>query len=141
MSILQRVVVPVATEEDAEVTCAALNPYLDEVEMVIGVHVIEKAGGGIDKAPLEKREEDAAAILELAESTLRDTVAVETRVAYGTSVAETLFDEAAEANATALAFCPRGGNRFVQILAGDTASKLVTSPRLPVVSLPEPEDG
>ena len=140
MSILQRVVVPIATEEDAEGTCAALNPYLDEVETVIAVHVIEKGGGGIDKAPLDKRKEDAAEILDVATELLGDRVDTETRVAYGTDVVETLFDAADEANATALAFRPRGGSRIVRLLSGDTASKLVTDPHLPVISLPEPED-
>lgn len=140
MTILQRVVVPVATEDDAKTTCNALLPYLDEVESVIAIHVIEKAGGGIDKAPLEKRREDAAETLAIAEQLLGDQVNVETRTAFGTDVVETLFDEAQDADATAVAFRPRGGSRLVQLLAGDTASKLVTDPRLPVVSLPSPED-
>ena len=140
MSILQRVVVPIATEEDAEGTCPALKPYLGEVETVIGVHVIEKGGGGIDKAPLDKRKEDAAEILGVATELLGDRVDTETRIAYGTDVVETLFDAADEANATAIAFRPRGGSRIVRFLSGDTASKLVTDPRLPVISLPKAED-
>ena len=139
MAIFQHVLIPVATEEDAAATCDALEPYLGEVERVTAVHVIEKAGGAMDKAPLEKRREDAAEFLAVVDARLGDSVAVDTRTAYGTDVVETLFDEAANAGATAIAFRPRGGSRIVRLLTGDTATRLVTEPDLPVVSLPTVE--
>ncbi|MFW5918131.1 MAG: universal stress protein [Haloferacaceae archaeon] len=139
MSMLDHVVVPVASEDDAETTCAALEPYLDEIERVTAIHVIEKAGGAVDKAPIGKRREDAAEYLALVEARIGDSVALDTRTAFGTDVVETIFREAIEVDATAIAFAPRGGSRLVRLLSGDTATRLVTDPDLPVVSLPRPE--
>ena len=141
VTLLEHVLLPVASESDAEATAAALEPYLEEVQRVTAVHVIEKAGGAMDKAPLEKRREDAAEFLAVVESRLGDRVAVDTRTAFGTDVVETLFDEAADAGVTAVAFRPRGGSRIVRLLSGDTTSALVTDPAVPVVSLPDPGDG
>lgn len=140
MSLLNHVLVPVASEQDVETTCTALEPYLDEIERVTAIHVIEKAGGGIDKAPIAKRREDAAEYLAIVDARLSDEVAVDTRTAFGTDVVETIFDEAAAVSATAIGVCPRGSSRIVRLLSGDTAARLVTDPELPVVSLPTPEE-
>ncbi|QLG62227.1 universal stress protein [Halorarum salinum] len=140
MTPFDHLLVPIASEEDAEATCAALEPFLDDVGRVTAVHVIEKAGGAMDKAPLEKRQEDAATFLGVVDAALGDSVPVETRVAYGTDVVETLFREAAEIGATAIAFRPRGGSRLLRIISGDTASRLVTEPEIPVITLPQQED-
>jgi nucleotide-binding universal stress UspA family protein len=139
MTLLEHVLLPVASEADAAATCAALEPYLGEVDRVTAIHVIEKGGGAPDKAPMEKRKEDAATFLAVVESRLGDRVDVATRTAFGTDVVETLFEAVTEAEATAVAFQPRGGSRIVRLLTGDTASDLVTEPRIPVVSLPDPE--
>lgn len=136
MGFFGHVLLPVATEADARTTCAALEPYLDDLERVTAVHVVEKAGGGIDKAPLEKRQADAADILAVVESSLGESVVVETRIDYGTNVVDTLFDAATESGAEAVAFHPRGGSRLVQLVTGDVSSHLVTDPAIPVVSLP-----
>lgn len=140
MTPLDHVLVPVASAEDAEATCEALDPFLGDIERVTAVHVIEKAGGAPDKAPLEKRRADAEEFLTLVETCLNDGVSVDTRIAYGTDVVTTLFDEAEDVGATAFAFRPRGGSRFVRLLTGDTATKLVTESEIPVVSLPDPEE-
>jgi nucleotide-binding universal stress UspA family protein len=137
MTLLQRVVVPVATEDDATETAAALEPYLGEIESIVAVHVIEKAGGGIDKAPLEKRQEDAEEILDVVEDELGDRVPIERDTAYGTDVVGTLLEEANNHDATAIAFVARGGSRLVQLLSGDTTIRLVTEATLPVVALPQ----
>lgn len=141
MSVLTHVVVPVASETDAEATCEALDPYLDGIERVTAVHVIEKGGGAVDKAPLGKRREDAAEFLAVVDARLGDAVAVDTRTAFGTDVVETIFDEALDAGATAIAIRPRGGSRIVRLLTGDTATRLVTDAPIPVVALPEPTEG
>ena len=140
MALLDHLIVPVASEEDARATCAALEPHLSDVDRVTALYVIEKGGGSIDKAPMEKREADATEFLAFVESTL-DDVTVDTRIAYGTDVVETIFSEAAEVGAAAVAFRPRGGSRLVQFLAGDTATKITTEPEIPVLSLPDPTEG
>lgn len=140
MALLDHVLVPVASEEDAEATCTALEPYLGEVQRVTAVHVIEKAGGAMDKAPLEKRQGDAAEFLGIVDTRLSDRVAVDTRTVYGTDVVDALFEAAADAGVSSVVFRPRGGSRIVRILSGDTTTRLVTDPDLPVVSLPHEQE-
>lgn len=135
----RHLLVPVASEADAKVTCAALLPYLDDVDRVSAAHVIEKSGGGIDKAPLEKREEDSVDILAAVEEAVGDRVVVESDRYYGTDVAETLFEAAREVGADAVAFRARGGSRIARLFAGDISTDLVTDPPVPVVSLPSAE--
>lgn len=132
----RHLLVPVASEADADVTCAALEPYLDDVERVSAIHVIEKAGGAMDKAPLEKRQADAEEIFAAVESAIDHRVVVESDRYYGTDVAETIFDAATEAGADAIAFRARGGSRIARLLSGDLSTELVTDPTIPVVSLP-----
>lgn len=137
MSILQRIVVPVATPEDAQETCRALEPHLDEVDVVIAVHVIEKAGGAVDKAPLAKREEDAEDILGIVENHLSDEVGVDTRVVYDTDIVDGIFGAAEDADATSVVFVSREGGRLIRLLSGDTATRIVTESPIPVVALPD----
>jgi nucleotide-binding universal stress UspA family protein len=140
MGLLERVVVPVADGRDAAATATALSQCLDEVRHVTVLHVVEKGGGVVDKAPMERRLTDATGFLSTVESGLGDEVTVETRVEFGTDVAETIVETALDAGATAIAFRPRGGSRLVRLLSGDTAIRLVTDAELPVVSL-HPADG
>lgn len=136
MRVFDHVVVPVASEDDAAATCSALQPYLDDTERVTAVHVIEKAGGAPDKAPLAKRREDAAEFLAIVGARIGESVPVNTRTVYGIDVVKRLFETADEVGGTALAFRARGGSRIVRLLTGDTATRLVTDPPIPVVSLP-----
>lgn len=136
MILFDHVVIPVASEEDAVATSASLEPYLDDIERVTAVHAIEKAGGAPDKAPLEKRREDAAEFLAVVDTRIGQSVAVDTRTVYGTDIVERLFETADEVGASALAFRARGGSRIVRLLTGDTATRLITDPPIPVVSLP-----
>ncbi|WP_121820859.1 universal stress protein [Halostella salina] len=140
MTLLDHLVVPVASEADAKATCDALRPHLGAVERVTAVHVIEKAGGAVDKAPLEKRREDAAEFLAVVESEIGGSVAVDTRTAFDTDVVDAIFAAATDAGATAVAFRPRGGSRIVRLLSGDTATGLVTDPEIPVIALPDPAE-
>ena len=140
MSLLTHAVVPIADEGDARATAAALRPRLGEVEHVVAVHVIEKGGGVVDKAPLEKRQADAEVFLDAAEEALGDAVAVESRVAYDTDVVDAIFAVADDVDATAVAFRPRGGSRIARLLSGDTTTRLARDPAVPTVSLPDPEE-
>ena len=137
-SLLETVLVPIASEDDAEATCRALLREIgDERPAVHVVHVIEKAGGAPDKAGVEQREERAERIFEIAEATLADEpVTVETDVVYGTDVADAIIRRAGEIDATAIAFTPRGASRWTKLLTGDVALNLVTRADRPVMVLP-----
>lgn len=140
-SFLRRVLVPVANREDAASTTATLASHVDEVGgTVIAVHVIEKAGGALDKASVEQREEAAEDIFAAVTDGLDDTgVEVETAVRYGTDVAATLVDTAHDVDASAIVFTPRGGSRWKKLLTGDVTHKLVNSSDVPVLVFPESE--
>ncbi|WP_435346076.1 universal stress protein [Haloarchaeobius sp. HRN-SO-5] len=135
--LLSHPLVPIASPDDAAETLDSLLPYLAPDASLTVVHVVEKAGGAPDKASVEQREEYAEEAFELVRDRCADAgVTVETRVAFGTDVSETIFDLAAEIDASAIAFVPRGGSRLVQFLTGDTALDLITDTDRPVVALP-----
>lgn len=138
-SFFQRVVVPVASCEDAATTTSALVSQVDAVDgTVIAVHVIEKAGGALDKASVEQREQDTAAMFDIVKNELAATeVTLETRVLYGTDVAATIINAAHEVNATAIMFTPRDGSRWIKLLTGDVTHDLVEGSDIPIVVLPE----
>jgi nucleotide-binding universal stress UspA family protein len=129
--LLSRPLVAVANDEDAEETARAFAPYADGE--VLAVSVVEKAGGAVDKAPMEGVEAEAEAGFEILRERLGN---VETEVRYGTDVVETLLAAARDHDASAIVFTPREGGRLVRFLTGDVALRLVTEADRPVVSLP-----
>ena len=52
--IFERVLLPIAEEEDARATARAFRRHVGD--SVVAVHVVEKAGGAPDKASVEQRE-------------------------------------------------------------------------------------
>lgn len=134
-SLTDHIVVPVADDKDAHATAEALARY--DFDRVTAVHVIEKGGGVPDKMPLEQAEERA----EKAFDAFRDTIPESSvEVTYRRKVVGAILDVADDVGAGAIAFRPRGGNRLVQFLSGDTALKLVTEADRPVIALPEGPD-
>ena len=132
------VIVPLADPDDGERTATALGPYLEPSSTVVVVNVIEKGGGAIDKAPMERRKEYAEEIYERAREALEDSPAtVETATLYGTDVVETIFEAAEAREADAVVFNPRKGNRIAELLTGDVARRLVREAKVPVVALPK----
>jgi nucleotide-binding universal stress UspA family protein len=133
--LLERVVLPVADPEDAAASADALGEH--EFGSVLVVNVIEKAGGAADKASVDQREEYAEEMFAAARERLGDAGTVETEIAFGTDVTETIFSVADDYGATAIVITPRGGSRWVRLLTGDVALSLVTETDRPVVVLPD----
>jgi len=139
--LLSRPLVPVASEDDAVETCRTAFPRIAAAGgRPIVVHVIEKAGGAPDKASVEQRAEAA----EAAFAAIRDCASeydldVETEIRYGTDVVDTIIDAAADLDASAIVFHPRGGSWLLDILTGDVRDKLVNESDRPVVVLPDSE--
>ncbi|WP_246984271.1 universal stress protein [Halorientalis marina] len=133
--VFERVLLPVANDDDAEASCRAIEPYVGA--SVVACNVVEKAGGAPDKASVEQRElvaEDAFAVVR---DRLGDVTEVETTIRYDTDVADAIFDAAADVDATAIIFTPRGGSRWLRLLTGDVAMDLVNKTDRPVVVLPD----
>lgn len=138
VDVFDRVLLPVASQEDARTTAMAFSSYAADSDSVVAVHVIEKAGGVPDKTSVEQREQEAEKIFATIRDELGDDIATE--IAYGTDVSETIFRVADEVDATAVVFTPRSGSRWVRLLTGDVALDLITETDRPVVVLPDDGD-
>ncbi|MEF8830440.1 MAG: universal stress protein [Halobacteriales archaeon] len=135
-AVFDRVVVPVASPEDARTTATGLARYLPPGASVLVVNVVEKAGGAPDKASVEQLQARAREAFDAFREAFGDGD-VETEIRYGTDVADAVFSAADDADATAIAFTPRGGSRWVRLLTGDVALDLVTETDRPVLVLPD----
>lgn len=137
-----RILVPVASEDDAEATAGALRPHLPtEGSTVVFTNVVEKAGGAPDKASVEQREEYAEKVFRCGAEALADLdVLIETRLTYGTDVAERILEVAADEDVTAIVFTPRGSSRWTKLLTGNVADDIIRGSDRPVVVLPERDE-
>ncbi|MBZ6494452.1 universal stress protein [Natrinema longum] len=140
-SLFGTALVPIANEQDADETCRAiLREIHDDRPTVHVVHVIEKAGGAPDKAGVEQRRERAARIFERVETQLADeAVSLETEILYGTDVAAAILEHGRRLDATSIVFTPRGANRWMKLLSGDVAQKLLSNTDRPLIVLPRAE--
>jgi nucleotide-binding universal stress UspA family protein len=133
------VVVPVASPDDAAKTVEAAAPHLDDTDRLLLTHVIEKAGGAPDKASVEQREEYAEEVFEAAHDALENadaTVDTETRLVFGTSISDAVFDLCEEVGASSVALVPRETSRLLGLLVGDRMRSFVEDNNVPVVALP-----
>ena len=132
-NILAHALVAVATEDDARAKARALAPY--QPDRVTAVHGVEKGEGVPDKTPVEQSEAIAADAYHAVREVFPDAAE---HTAYGRDVAATIVAAAAEVDASAIVYRPRGGSRLTQLLAGDVAARLVSNATRPVIALPDP---
>lgn len=133
--ITAHILVPIASEDDARTTAQSLESY--DFERITAVHVIEKGAGAPDKLSLEQAEQRA----EEAFAAFHEIVPeAEVERVYRHDVVQGIFDVANDIGASAIVFRPRGGNRIVQFLSGDTTLKLVTNADRPVIAIPEEDN-
>jgi len=131
LDLLGHVLLPVANENDAAATAAALEPY--DPKRVTALHVVEKGGGVPDKSPVEQSEELAAESYAAVREVFPDAGE---HTAYARDITEAILEAAGEVGASAIVYRSRGGSRIMQFLSGDLSVKLVTRADVPVVALP-----
>ncbi|WP_435077634.1 universal stress protein [Halococcus sp. AFM35] len=128
-------VLPVASATDAQTTCAGAAAHLRRAGgRAVVVHVIEGSPPTDEDEHTEDAEETFAAAREAFGAADID---IETRLEYGEDIPETVFAVADEVDASAIAFTPRAGGRWVKLLSGDLTSVLVSDSDRPVVVLPD----
>lgn len=130
--LTEHLVVPVADKEDARETARILDDY--DYGRITVVHVIEKGEGVPDKLPLEQAEQRASDAFGAFRGFIPE---IDTETAYRRDVVAAIFEVAADVDASAIAFRPRGGNRLVRFLSGDKSLKLVADAIRPVVVIPQ----
>ena len=130
-SLFERVVVPVANEEDARSTARGIAPY--GPDRVTALHVVEKGEGTPDKTPVEQSEELAAESFAAVREVFPDAGE---HTAYARDVAGAIVEAADEVGASAIVYRSRGGGRLMQFLSGDISLTLVTEADRPVIALP-----
>jgi nucleotide-binding universal stress UspA family protein len=136
-NLFETVVVPIADPDDARETARAIRPYLDRDTELLVAHVVPKGGGVPDKASVEQREEFAEEAYQAFYDELSEEVASITPLTlYGRNVGETIVEGAREADATAIAYTPRGLSGWMKLLTGSVSEELLENGRLPVVVLP-----
>lgn len=140
MTLFDRVLVPLSNEADAVRTAEGLLTYLDgregDMELLL-LHVIEKGGGTIDKAPLPATEQQARDALNAARLVLEsEGYSVRTEVEYGTNVVEKIHETATERGVTAIVFRPRKRGLLTRLVGKSKTTDLVRNAPCPVVSLP-----
>ena len=140
--LTESVVIPLANEDDATNSLRAIDDWLDpEGTKLTFVHVIEKASGAPDKAPLGAREEQAERIFDIVETHFGSgEFAVETTLRYGTSVTDEVVAVADAVDATVIAFTPRDHTILSKLLSGNLTTGIVSNERFPVVVLPPQTD-
>jgi nucleotide-binding universal stress UspA family protein len=136
--VFDRVLMPIASRDDAERTARAVRGY--SPDSVVAVYVVEKAGGAPDKASVEQAEQEAEAMFDIVKAELADATDLETLIVYGVDVADRIHQAAADVDASCIAFTTRGGSRWVRMLTGDVALNLITDNERPVVVLPDVSD-
>ncbi|KTG28016.1 universal stress protein [Haloferax profundi] len=136
--LFSRPLLPLANEDDAEVTCGVAFPRIaanDGTAFV--VHVIEKAGGAPDKAGVEQREEVADEVFDVAHRAADDVgVDIDTELRFDTNVGDAILDAARDVDASAIVFTPRGGRSWWDLFSGDVRDRLIRKSDRPVVVLP-----
>lgn len=138
--LLGRVIVPVASEMDAERTCNAVLPHLHQTKGEVHVvHVIEHTEGYLDTASVEQLEEEAERIFAAARETFQAAgfSSFETHLTYGADVVEAVYDMCEELDVDAVVFVTRRTSRWKRMLSGDVALKLITENPYPAIVLPE----
>ncbi|KTG08785.1 hypothetical protein AUR64_13235 [Haloprofundus marisrubri] len=136
--VFDRVLVPIAGPHNAANTARVVYHFDPKDAEVVVVHVVEKGEGVPDKASVEQRRVFAEKAYGSFWEVFPDGgPTLQFRTLYGRNVGETIRRTAEEERATAIAFVPRAGNRWVRYLTGDVTAELLKRSEIPVIALPK----
>jgi Universal stress protein family len=139
---VDRILLPVANEDDAKRTCTAVRPRLSEDNAeIVALYVVERREGGPAAASLEQLEEHGQNTLTIVEEEFAgSTVTVETELREGVDLIETIFAAAEDCDVDCIVFVPRPKGRLVALLSGDPGWKLINKTQHPILVLPRPTE-
>lgn len=133
--LFERILVPVASPEDAEATARALRPRLDAGATLIVTHV---TGGTSDETSIKTgRDRFAGATYEaFADVLRRNDLAFEWVTLEAREVVAALADAAEMTEATLVAFTPRDVDEWSRTAVGDPGGRLIRAADVPVLVVP-----
>jgi nucleotide-binding universal stress UspA family protein len=133
--LFERILVPIASPEDAEATARAIRPHLDAGTTLIVTHVTR--GTDAETTIKTGRDQFAGATYETFSDILyRRDLEFEWVTLEAREVTEALVDAVEMTAATVVAFTPRDMDTGKQTLAGDPGNRLIREAAVPVMVFP-----
>lgn len=133
--LFERILVPIATPDDAEETARAVRPYLEPNTTLIVTHVAE--GATAETTVKTGRDQFAGATYETFSDILyRDDLQFEWVTLEAREVVEALTDAVGMTDATLVAFTPRDLDTWRRTIAGDPGGRLIREASVPVMVFP-----
>jgi nucleotide-binding universal stress UspA family protein len=134
-ALFERILVPIASPEDAEETARSLRPHLDSGTTLIVTHVTE---GDTDETTIKTgRDQFAGATYETFSDILyRRDLQFEWVTLEAREVAEALVDAIEMTEATLVAFTPRDIDTWRRAITGDPGGRLIREADVPVMVFP-----
>lgn len=133
--LFERILVPIASPEDAEATARALRPRLDSGATLVVTHVTESATA--ETTVKSGRDQFAGATYEAFADVLhRDDLNFEWVTLEARQVVDALVDAVDMTEATLVAFTPRDVDEWSRTAEGDPGGRLIRAADVPVLVLP-----
>lgn len=133
--LFERILVPIASPDDAEATARALRPHLDVDTTLIVTHITE--GTAAETTIKTGRDQFTGATYEkFVDILYRDDLQFEWATLEAREVSEALTDAIDMTEATLVAFTPRDIDTWERTIAGDPGGKLIREAAVPVMVFP-----
>jgi nucleotide-binding universal stress UspA family protein len=133
--LFERILVPIASPDDAEATARAVRPHLDANTTLIVTHVTP--GTAAETTIKTGRDQFTGATYEkFVDILYRDDLHFEWATLEGREVAEALTDAIDMMDATLIAFTPRDLDTWERTIAGDPEGTLIREADVPVMVFP-----
>jgi nucleotide-binding universal stress UspA family protein len=133
--VFNRLLLPVANEEDAEATYEAIQPYVEAgANKVVVLHVAETDEDEVDDASRAQAKEIFNKFRDAFSS---NAITVETELRSGLDITAEIATVVEELDVTAIGVLPRSKNALVRLLSKETTTQLISSTDVPIIVLPQ----